>query len=505
MTEQNTLDKINGWATNKYASASPSLMSASSADQGTPTAMAGPQGLLSAATFTSVGAAPTTSSAGAAPITSVGVSPNSVAAPKVNVSDWYRSALGRDGDAEGVSFWQRAIDSGADASKTYADFLDAAKGHKEKVSTTPTTWQQASSYQGPKSSDSGTVVDDWSRNVLGRDLSIEEKAKWGDAVTGAKDPATLYAVYQNFLRENEAGIKNQMDFASASQISQKRDIASSPYTIDPGELAVRNINAGTETVRGQIGSLLAEDSPVLQQARADAMRNASDRGLMNSSMAASGGTDALIRAATGIATTDSGYYNEASNYNTAAKNQLTMWNAEQINQYRTLEKQIGSEAAARQMQLDIAKMNNDTTKAGQAQQLTIAQLQNDTTRAGQTQQMTLSQMQDATTRWQVEQNNANSRYNTDTNYKKDVDNQKLGVANNIIQNMEMSPDRKAAMLEQLGFGTSAANGKPGTGLAGAVYVIDSVVPDLVAAPGGGGGGSGGGENIHNQGGTVGGD
>lgn len=213
-------------------------------------------------------------------------------------------------------------------------------------------------------------------------------------------------------------------------------------SIDPSKLATRTVDADKETVSGQINSLLSENSPVLQQARSDAMRSANDRGMLNSAMAASGGTDAVIRSAAAIGQQNASTWSNAADYNTALKNQTTMWNADQANQ---------------------------TARAN-------AQMQAE--RDGRAQSFELAKMQDATNRWQQEMQNANSRYNTDLAYKKDVDNQKMGVANNIIANMDLSPDRKAAMLEQLGFGTSAANGQPGTGLAGAVYVIGSTTNDL---------------------------
>jgi hypothetical protein len=214
-----------------------------------------------------------------------------------------------------------------------------------------------------------------------------------------------------------------------------------PTIVDPNGLATRNVDKATETVQGQLGGLLQENSQVLQQAKADAQRTAFDRGLGNSMMAASAGTDAMLRSATNIAGADAATYSKANDYNAAVKNQATMANVETLN------------------------------SAAQAN----AQL---------SQQMSIAQMNDSTQRWQQEMQTATSRYNTDLNYKKDVDNQRLGVANNIIANMELSPDRKAAMLEQLGFGTMARNGQPGTGLAGAAYVIDSVGYEL-----GGGGGS----------------
>lgn len=430
MTEQNTLDKINSWATDKYTSAAPSLMNGS---------MSG-------------SAASTVEKPPAAGQTASLLSAAAPSAPgKVDVASWYRSTLGRDGDAGGISFWQKALDGGANAEELYGKFQSAAGSNKEAVKS-GTSWQTANEYKGPQSTDQGTVVDDWGRNVLGRDLTGEESATWRAKMAGAASPEAATQVYNEFVSANGNNVKNRLDLAGASQISGARDAAANPYTINKDELARRNIDGKTETVQGQLGTILAADSPVLQQARADGMRTGFDRGLGNSSIAASAGEDALIRAATGIATTDSGYFNKAADYNVAAENQLTMWNGEQTNQFRLGDKQLAADQAGRDAQL--------------------------------AQQMTIQQMQDATSRWNSEQQTANSRYNTDLAYNKDVDNQKMGVANNIIANMDLSPDRKAAMLEQLGLGTMAKPGVPGTGLAGAVFVLDSIGAELSGAAAG---------------------
>lgn len=220
----------------------------------------------------------------------------------------------------------------------------------------------------------------------------------------------------------------------------------STTSIDPNQLAKRTVDASKETVAGQINGLLSANSPVLQQARADAMRSANERGMLNSAMAASGGTDAVIRSATQIATPDAATYGNAADYNTALSNQTTMWNADQKNQDSRFNAQLAADAASRAQAFEIAKL------------------------------------QDQTQRWQQEMQDATSRYNTDAQYRQQADNDKRSMANNIIQNMDLSPDRKAALLESLGQGTMARmeNGVyvPGTGLAGAVYVIGSTSNDL---------------------------
>lgn len=284
-------------------------------------------------------------------------------------------------------------------------------------------------------------------------------------------------------------------------------------TIGQDQLAMRNVDAASETVQGRMTGLLDSNSQYMQQARADAMRSANERGMMNSAMAASGGTDAAIRSALPIATTDAGTYAGAADYNVALKNQATMWNADQTNQGNRLNTQMADSAAGRAQAAQLAQMTDDTNRWQQTQQLQNSQwqtqLQNDTSVWTEQQRLANSQWEtqlqadttqtteanrlanaqwekqvsDATTRWQAEMQDATSRYNNDANYRNQADDKRLTLANNVIANMELSPDRKAAMLEALGQGTSAGTNpdgsyRPGTGLAGAVYVIDSVGQDL---------------------------
>lgn len=280
-------------------------------------------------------------------------------------------------------------------------------------------------------------VGDWYKQHLGREADPAGRDYWQKAIDAGMDQDQAFQMFQKS--------------AAAERSGPKPSLENGPAQINPFTLAQRVIDPATETVRGQLSSILADDSPVLQQARADAMRNAADRGMLNSAMAASGGTDAMIRSALNIATPDAGYFNNAADYNVAAKNQATMWNAEQQNDFAKAQMQVEADALARG------------------------------------QQMTLAQMQDATNRWTTEQNTANSRFNTDADYRQQVEGNKKTLVNNIIANMDLSPDRKAAMLEQLGEGTSAQRAPdgtivPGTGLAGAVFVIDSISADLQFGP-----------------------
>jgi hypothetical protein len=512
MRKQETLDEINDWALSNYAStAAPSLNAAVAPAPATstmsgsgmlaasaPTAVAAPASPAaastpaqsSASTWAAAASTPSAPAATATPATpaaaakpaastatpAVATTPAYKPAGKVDINNWYRNELGRDGDANGIAFWQQRLDSGVDPEVLYSEFAKAAKTNAEIVK--PTDWASANTYTGAVSANTNSIADEWGRNVLGRPLTSAEQAQWDAKLAGATTAAQGQAVYQDFVNTYGSQVKNNVSLAQASQIAPGATGGTTSGTgtgttgtggtgttgsttpattganaaqIAKGDLATRTVDKPTETVQGQLGNLLAENSPVLQQAKADAMRTAADRGMLNSAMAASGGEDALIRSATGIATTDSATYGKAADYNTAAQNQATMWNADQVGQMQRLQMQQNADAAARAQQLEIAKM------------------------------------QDATSRYQSEMSANTSRYNVDASYKQQMDNQKQSLVNSVINNMDLSPDRKAAMLESLGEGTSAranpdGTSTPGTGLAGAAYVIGSTAADLQYNP-----------------------
>lgn len=384
-----------------------------------------------------------------------------------NVANWFRTALGRDPGASGLAFWEESARNQG-AAKAYQDFLEAARRNNERVNA-PTSWEDASNYTGPGSADATTVVDEWARNTLGRDLTQAERSRYDTAYNAAAargDIRALDSLYAQFRADNAGEVQGDLDRVAASQIGQTRSATrpsenttgTSATHLDPNALQRRIINPRNETVAGQLDSILAADSPYLQQARARGQRVAAGRGLINSSMAASAGEDAAISAALNVATPDAATYGRAADYNTALVNQASMFNAEADNQFSMQRLNIEADAATQQRQLQDAA-------AARAQQLSIANLQ------------------DATTRFQAELSSNTSRYNTDAGYRDTVERNRTTLVNNILMTTDLSPDRKAQLLESLGQGTSArrnADGTvtPGTGIAGAIYVIDSVAADL---------------------------
>jgi len=78
--------------------------------------------------------------------------------------------------------------------------------------------------------------------------------------------------------------------------------------------------APNETVRSQLQQIIADDSPLMQQARARALQTANARGLLNSSMAMTAADSAMYDAAMPIAQQDASTYARAGEFNAGQAN-----------------------------------------------------------------------------------------------------------------------------------------------------------------------------------------
>lgn len=99
----------------------------------------------------------------------------------------------------------------------------------------------------------------------------------------------------------------------------------------------RAVDKKTETVQGQVDSILAKDGPLMQRARSIALEQANQRGLVNSSLAVGAGQLAMLESAIPMAQQDANTYVQAAQGNVDAKNQAGQFNANQNNEF-TLQK-----------------------------------------------------------------------------------------------------------------------------------------------------------------------
>jgi hypothetical protein len=93
----------------------------------------------------------------------------------------------------------------------------------------------------------------------------------------------------------------------------------------------REVNRDTETVQGQVASILSQDSPLMQRARTLATQQMAQRGLVNSSMAAGAGVAAMTDRAMQIGSQDAQTYSNRSLANMEATNQGNQFNVGQTN------------------------------------------------------------------------------------------------------------------------------------------------------------------------------
>lgn len=89
-------------------------------------------------------------------------------------------------------------------------------------------------------------------------------------------------------------------------------------------------NTPDQTTSGQVQGIIAQNSPLMQQARTTALENMNGRGLLNSSMAETAGQSAVLGAATPIASADAAQASKVAQANFAnqSQDQLTNLNAQ---------------------------------------------------------------------------------------------------------------------------------------------------------------------------------
>lgn len=137
---------------------------------------------------------------------------------------------------------------------------------------------------------------------------------------------------------------------SAPVAATASDATPTPFTVSPNQ-----------TVLSQIKNVVADDSPLLQQARTRAQQTANQRGLLNSSIAISAADAAVYDAALPIAQADAAAYDRAATNTAQAANQAALTNA----QLRTGISQANATAANQQI---LQRIQSDTTLTAQDRQ-----------------------------------------------------------------------------------------------------------------------------------------
>jgi len=113
-----------------------------------------------------------------------------------------------------------------------------------------------------------------------------------------------------------------------------------------------------QTVQGQVKDIIADNSPLMQQAETRALQKANSRGLMNSSIAVGAGQSAVFDAATPIAAADAATYARSGEFNAGAKQQVGLANTAATNAVNSQNSQLETNVS-----LNNAQSANDMAKA----------------------------------------------------------------------------------------------------------------------------------------------
>lgn len=138
--------------------------------------------------------------------------------------------------------------------------------------------------------------------------------------------------------------------------------------------AQRQINPATDTVQGQVKSIIDDDSPLQQQAVTASKQDANSHGLLNSSMAVQAGREATYKAALPIAAADASAYNNVGAANQAATNRASEVTAQAQNAGAMLLEQ-GSQQRKTQAEGAAQGIQLQTLRGDQAQGLADTEAQ----------------------------------------------------------------------------------------------------------------------------------
>lgn len=137
-----------------------------------------------------------------------------------------------------------------------------------------------------------------------------------------------------------------------------------PQTYTP---QTSQVNAPTETMQGQVDSILSRDSPLMQRARSLATQQMGQRGLINSSMAQGAGVAAMTDRALPIAAQDAQTYSQRTLANQDATNQANQFNVGQTNQMFQFGQDLAGRVGMQREQQAFQGTQADLERAQQSQ------------------------------------------------------------------------------------------------------------------------------------------
>lgn len=221
------------------------------------------------------------------------------------------------------------------------------------------------------------------------------------------------------------------------------------------------VDKATETTSGQLQGIMAEDSPLMQQARTQAQQGMASRGLLNSSMAQGAGVSAMLEKAIPIAASDASTFSQRTLANQNATNTAGQFNAASQNQFglQTAQQDFSGAQLAldRAQQLAMSDKSIEAQSALQKAQQDFASTQAALDRANQAGLQTSQQQFQAES--QARQNTATLEQigfkskvdlqNIPTAFAANIANTTMSGVNSIMADGTMNADAKKAAITNL--------------------------------------------------------
>lgn len=247
---------------------------------------------------------------------------------------------------------------------------------------------------------------------------------------------------------------NPFDIQTGAATTKASDTTGGTITPGTGTTAAqfdpvqRQIDAAKETTAGQLQTIMAEDSPLMQQARAQARQGMAARGLLNSSMAQGAGVAAMLEKATPIAAADASTYFNQGLTNQQAANTGGQFNVGQQNTF-------GLQKGAQTFSAEQAGLEREQQSKLQVAQQTFAGAQSALDRAQQT-ALADKSIEAQTALQKAQQNFAAAQADLDRTQQSTLQagQQRFAGEQSALdraQQEKLQNDQQAAALEQIGF------------------------------------------------------
>jgi hypothetical protein len=237
------------------------------------------------------------------------------------VNSWYRDYAGRQGEAEGINYWQGRLDAGENEASVLADFKYAASD-KGNIETATNAGYYDNSYNtGDQPWRPGDPVD------------------LGSYATSSANPGGFnYSDVDNRTYTPPRGMLTGAvgNGYEPSSYEPARQAVVSGYAA-PAKAPVSSYNAVNQQVipnqmsGDRAAGLLASDSLYMQQARHSGRVEAHNRGALDSSLAADASQAAAIRAVQPFALQEADVYSNAASNFANATNRASEFGAREEN------------------------------------------------------------------------------------------------------------------------------------------------------------------------------